>query len=535
MYLLIDNYDSFTYNLYQYVSELTTKGVMVARNDRITLAEIRSLAPEGIIISPGPGQPEEAGITVEAIREFAGKIPILGVCLGHQAIGYAYGARIIQAGRIVHGKTENIVLDGRGLFRTLPSSGTFTRYHSLVIEPASLPPELEVTARSVDGEIMGVRHRRHLVEGVQFHPESIASEFGKKILQNFLSYQREPYPVKEKLTKVIRGEHLTQEEAEGFMSELTEGNLAASQIAGYFVALNAKGIMPEEIAGCAAVLQRKRTPLKVSRPVLDTCGTGGDETGTFNISSFGALIAAACGASVAKHGNRAVSSLCGSADFYKELGVPIELPPAESERLIEQTGFAFLFAPIYHGAMRFAGPVRRELGIKTIMNLLGPLVNPAAAQYQLIGVFADELCLPVAKAAHLLGIKRAMVVHGEDGLDEISVTSPSHLVSIDEQGRISEERFDPASLGIRRFALSELKGGSAPDNAATARALLAGGGPEAVREAVLVNAGAALTVFGAVGNLSEGYRLAREALASGKVARKLDEIRETGKIHEHHG
>jgi len=534
MYLLIDNYDSFTYNLYQYLTELTKKGVMVARNDRITIPEIRSLAPEGIIISPGPGRPEEAGITVDAIREFAGRIPILGVCLGHQAIGYAFGGKIIQAGRIVHGKTENIALDGRGLFRTLPASGVFTRYHSLVIDPGSIPAELEVTARSIDGEIMGVRHRTHVIEGVQFHPESMASEFGKKILQNFLNYQREPYPVKEKLSKVIRGEDLTQSEAEGFMSELTEGNLGASHIAGYFVALNAKGITPEEIAGCAAVLQRKRTPLKVSRPVLDTCGTGGDEAGTFNISSFGALIAAACGAAVAKHGNRAVSSLCGSADFYKELGVPIDLPPGESEKLIERTGFAFLFAPIYHGAMRFAGPVRRELGIKTIMNLLGPLVNPAAAQYQLIGVFADEYCLPVAKAAHLLGIKRAMVVHGEDGLDEISVTSPSRVVSIDESGRVTDERFDPATLGIRRFELSELKGGSAPDNAATARALLQGEGPDAIREAVLVNAGAALAVFGRAASIAEGYKLAREALAGGRVARKLDEIREAGIVHEHH-
>lgn len=524
MYLLIDNYDSFTYNLYQYLSELTKKGVMVARNDRITLAEIRSLDPDGIIISPGPGRPEEAGVTIEVIRELGGKIPILGVCLGHQAIGYAFGAKIVQAGRIVHGKTENIKLDGRGLFRSLPSSGVFTRYHSLVIDPASLPPELEITARSTDGEIMGVRHKTHVIEGVQFHPESMASEHGKKILQNFLNYQREPYAVKEKLTKVIRGENLSQGEAEGFMGELTEGNLGPANIAAYLVALNAKGIVPEEIAGCAAVLQRKRTPLRVSGPLLDIVGTGGDEVGTFNISSFSALIAAACGVSIAKHGNRAASSLCGSADFYKELGVPIQLSPERSERLLAKTGFAFLFAPIYHGSFRFAGPVRSELGIKTIFNLLGPLVNPAGAQFQLIGVFGDEYCLPVAKAAHLLGIKRAMVVHGEDGLDEISVTSPTRVVRIDEEGTISDERFDPASLGVRRYSLSELKGGGAPENVATARALLDGKGPEAVREAVQLNAGAGLAVFGAARDIAEGYRMAREALASGRVARKLAEI-----------
>ncbi len=528
MYLLIDNYDSFTYNIYQYLTELTKKEIKVVRNDRITCDGIEALRPEGIIISPGPGRPEEAGVTVDAIRRFAGKVPILGVCLGHQAIGYAFGGSIVPARRLVHGKTESIKLDGRGLFRTLPATGVFTRYHSLVIDPAKVPPELEVSATSLDGEIMGVRHRELLVEGIQFHPESVASEFGKQILKNFLSYEREPYPVKENLAKIIRRESLSQKEAEGFMAELTEGNLNASSIAGYFVALNAKGIAAEEVAGCARVLQQKRTPLAVSRPVLDTCGTGGDELGTFNISSFAALVAAACGACVAKHGNRAVSSLSGSADFYKELGVPIELKPKDSEALIEQTGFAFLFAPLYHGAMRHAGPVRRELGIKTIMNLLGPLVNPAGAEYQLIGVFSDEHCLTVAKAARLLGLKRVMVVHGADGLDEISVGGPTRIVTLGESGAIDERSFDPAEIGVKRYPAAELKGGSAQDNARIAKELLSGGGPEAVRAAVLLNAAGGLAVYGIASDLKEGFRLAKEALEGGKVRAKLEEVRAAG-------
>ncbi len=535
MYLLIDNYDSFTYNIYQYLTELTTKDVMVVRNDRITVEEIADLKPEAIVISPGPGRPEDAGVTVATIKSFAGKIPILGVCLGHQAIGYAYGGRIVGAKNIVHGKAETIKLDGRGLFRTLPGSATFTRYHSLVIEPASVPEQLEVTAWSEDGEIMGVRHRTAVIEGVQFHPESIASEFGKRILKNFLDYQREPYPVRAMLTKVIGGENLTQSEAEGFMSELTEGNLSSSNIAGFLVALNAKGITPEEIAGCAAVLQHKRVPLEVSSPVLDTCGTGGDGLGTFNISSFAALIAASCGAVVAKHGNRAVSSLSGSADFYKELGIPIDLKPAESAKLIESSGFAFLFAPIYHGAMRHAGQVRRELGIKTIMNLLGPLANPAGAQYQVIGVFDERFCVTVARAASLLGLKRVMVVHGADGLDEISVTGPTRIVTIDETGQMRDEQFDPKSLGIEGYSVEELRGGSAQDNARVALELLEGTGPVAVREAVLVNAGAALTVYGIAETIGDGYRLAREALETGNVKRKLASIKEAGAVYEHHG
>jgi anthranilate synthase/phosphoribosyltransferase len=525
MYLLIDNYDSFTYNIYQYLSELTEQEIRVFRNDRITLAEIREMDPEKIIISPGPGRPEDAGISVELIKEFADSIPILGVCLGHQAVAYAFGAEIVQAKRIVHGKTDNITNDGRGLFRTIPSPSIFTRYHSLVVEPGSVPDELEVTSWSSDGEIMGVRHKEHLVEGVQFHPESVASDLGRELLRNFLIYRREPLAHKKLLTKALRKENLSQEEAAGFMRELTEGSLSHSQIAAYLIALNAKGIVPEEIAGCASVLLEKRIPLKVSKPVLDTCGTGGDGLGTFNISSFAALIASACGATVAKHGNRAVSSLSGSADFYKELGFVTDLSPKASEKLIEKTGFAFLFAPIYHSAMKYAAPVRRDLGIKTIMNLLGPLVNPAAAQFQLIGTYDEDLCLPVAQAAHMLGIKRVMVVHGKDGLDEISVTGPTRIVSIDEEGKISDEIFEPESLGLDLFDLEELKGGSATENVGIARGLLSGETTGALREAVLLNAGAALQVCGLADSLKEGYEKAKKALDDGLVGQKIDEIK----------
>ena len=194
MILIIDNYDSFTWNLYQYLCELTSEEVRVVRNDRIRLEEVEELKPSRLVLSPGPGRPEEAGITLEAVRRFAGRIPILGVCLGHQAIGQAFGGRIVQARRIVHGKTEQVNLDGRGLFRGIPLPATVTRYHSLVVEPASLPEELEVTATSMDGEIMGLRHRTHPVEGVQFHPESVGTPLGKRILSNFLAYKREPFP-----------------------------------------------------------------------------------------------------------------------------------------------------------------------------------------------------------------------------------------------------------------------------------------------------------------------------------------------------
>jgi len=213
MILIIDNYDSFTYNLYQYITQLYDGEVQVFRNDRIDIPRIEDLCPEAILISPGPGRPEEAGISVEVITHFTGRIPILGVCLGHQAIGYAFGGSIKRANSIVHGKTDDIVHDGKGLFRNIPSPVRLTRYHSLAVYRETLPPELEITAFTKDGEIMGIRHREHVVEGVQFHPESIASEYGKKILQNFIHYIREPFNIPDIITHILSGEELSGEQA----------------------------------------------------------------------------------------------------------------------------------------------------------------------------------------------------------------------------------------------------------------------------------------------------------------------------------
>ncbi len=527
MYVLIDNYDSFTYNIYQYLAECTQEKIEVIRNDKITIEELEAKSPKGIILSPGPGRPEDAGISVETVRHFAGKTALLGVCLGHQAIGYAFGAKIIGAKRIVHGKTEKMELDGKGLFRAIPDRAEFTRYHSLVIDPETVPTELEVTARSGDGEIMGVRHKKYQIEGIQFHPESMASPQGKKLLKNFLNYRRERFEVKDTLEKVLSGGSLSRAEAEAFMEELTEGNLTDSQIAAFLIALNSKGIVPEEIAGCAGVLQRKRVAVHANKPVLDIVGTGGDGLGTFNISSLAALTAASCGAVVGKHGNRAVSSLCGSADFFRTMGISIEMAPEDVEALLNATGFAFLYAPLYHGAMKYAAVPRRELGVKTIMNLLGPLVNPAGAAYQVIGVFSEQFMLPVAEAAVMLGIKRALVVHGDDGLDEISVTGPTKLLTIETDGSVREGRITPEEFGIKPYSLNDLKGGSAEENGAVAQKLLAGKGPKALMEAVSLNAGAGLFVYGRASSITEGYETAKEALENGRVAKKLEEVIES--------
>ncbi len=524
MIVLIDNYDSFTYNIFQVISDLTDEEVRVIRNDDITLEELQALKPDKLIISPGPGRPEEAGVSLEALRAFAGRVPVLGVCLGHQSMAQAFGGKIVGAQRIVHGKTEPVTHDGRGLFRGLTQNTPFTRYHSLAVEEASLPDSFEITARTPDGEIMGIRHKEFVMEGVQFHPESIGAEEGRQLLANFLRYKRGPIPGKELLTKLLEKKDLTREEAADFMDELTEGTLPEAYTAAILTALNAKGIAPEEVAGCAGILKLKKKKVDVSCEPIDIVGTGGDELGTFNISSFSALVAAACGVPVAKHGNRAVSSKSGAADFYKELGINLNLSPARAAELVEKENFAFLFAPQFHGAMRFAAPVRKAMGIKTIMNLLGPLVNPAETPYQLVGVYEPELCPIMARAARMLGVKRVMAVHSSDGLDELTLSGPNRIFFIDEEGKEEEYLFDPAAEGLPRVALEEILGGTPAENAERARNLLAGKGEEGIKATCALNAGAALFVAGRAESIKAGYEKALMALESGKVAAQLEKI-----------
>jgi anthranilate synthase/phosphoribosyltransferase len=525
MTVLIDNYDSFPYNVYQLLARLSNEPVAVVRNDEIDIEGLEALKPKRLVVSPGPGRPEDAGISVEAIRRFAGRIPILGICLGHQAIGYAFGGRIVPARHIRHGIAEEIALDGRGLFRTIGGKSVFTRYHSLVVAEEGLPVEFEVTARAADGDIMGLRHKTLDIEGVQFHPESIASEAGELVLKAFLTYRREPFAFKSTLERLLAKQDLDKETTESFMEELTDGAMDIARTTAILTAFAAKGPAAAEIAGCASVLRRKKTPFVAKVPVTDTCGTGGDELGTFNISSMAALAAAACGLPVAKHGNRAVSSRSGSADFYEALGVPVDLSVEEAQSLLERTNFAFLFAPLYHGAMRHAAPARKALGIKTIMNLVGPLSNPADAPYQIIGVYDAALLRPVAEAARLLGVKRVMTMRSRDGMDEISPCAPTDIVEIGEDGAVKEYVFDPRAEGFGVYDHSELKGGNAVDNARLARELAGGAGRPALEAATAFNAGAALYVAGRVSGIPEGARLAAAALASGAVAAKIAELK----------
>ena len=527
MILVIDNYDSFTFNVVQALECATKEEIKVIRNDEATVEQLAAMNPAKLIVSPGPGNPTGAGVSVAAIKYFAGKIPILGICLGHQAIGEAFGAKIVGAKFIRHGIVEDIDLDGRGIFRTIGRNAKFTRYHSLVIDEASLPSDFEVTARAKDGDIMGIRHKTMPIEGVQFHPESIASQACQELFQAFLNYRRDNLPVAEYLKQLIDAKKpLTREQASLFMENLTDGTMDEKATASILTAMAARGLpTADEMAGCASALLSKKTPFPLENHELaEIVGTGGDGKGSFNISSMSALVAASCGQPVAKHGNRAVSSKSGAADFFENLGIKIMAEPQKTANLVEQTGFGFLMAPVYHAAMRFAAPVRKALGIKTIFNVLGPLLNPAGAEYEVLGVYSADLMEDYARAAKALGAKRVMVIHSRDGFDEISPCQPTDVFQINEDGKEYRYVIDPAKFGIINAKSEELKGGSGADNAALAMELLNGKGRETIRAAVGLNAGAVLYLSGKAKTLKEGYDMALNVIDNGKTLSKLHEI-----------
>ena len=325
------------------------------------------------------------------------------------------------------------------------------------------------------------------------------------------------------LEKLHRREDLTELEASSAMAEIMEGRAQPSQIAGLLVALRMKGERPREIVGLARAMRERATKLsRTFAPVFDTCGTGGDRAHTFNVSTVAAVVVAACGLRVAKHGNRSVSSRCGSADLLEALGVNITATPDLVERCLDDAGIAFFFAPIFHPSMRHAGPTRKDLGIRTAFNLLGPLTNPAAAARQLVGVPRPELTELVARSLGLLGAERAWVVHGADGLDEISTTGYTK-VSECREGAVNTFYIHPSDFKLPKAAPEALRGGDAAENAAIARRIL-DGAPGAPRDIVLLNAAVSLLISGTVSTVPEGIDRAADAIDCGAAASTLEKL-----------
>jgi anthranilate phosphoribosyltransferase len=329
--------------------------------------------------------------------------------------------------------------------------------------------------------------------------------------------------IKSAIQKLLRREDLSEQEVMDVMNCIMEGNATQSQIGGFLTALRFKGETVGEITGCAKVMRAKAEKVQVDLPYcIDTCGTGGDGANTFNISTAASLIAAAAGVKVAKHGNRAMSSRSGSADVLEALGVNISLGPAQVGKCIEEVGIGFMFAQLFHKSMKHAAGVRKELGIRTVFNILGPLTNPADAKGQVLGVFDGALTGVMAEVLRNLGTERALVVHGCDGLDEISTAAPTRISEL-KDGKITEYLLDTTELGIARSGPMDLKGGDASHNAELVRRVLLGE-KGAGRDIVLVNAAAAIYVGKVAESLQEGIVLAEEMIDSGKAAGKLREL-----------
>lgn len=331
--------------------------------------------------------------------------------------------------------------------------------------------------------------------------------------------------IKEAISKVVKGADLTEDEMIHVMNEVMGGEASPAQIGAFLTALRVKGETPAEITGAARVMREKSTKIEApTNQVVDTCGTGGDESMTFNISTAAAFVVSATGLTVAKHGNRSVSSKSGSADVLKSLGVNIEAEVSKVEECLSEIGIGFLFAPLLHGAMKYAAPVRREIGIRTIFNILGPLTNPAGAKRQVIGVYAPELTDLLAKVLFNLDCEHAFVVRGEDGLDEITLTTETKVTEL-KDGEIKTYHLKPEELGFNRCTPGDLVGGDSDENAEIILSIFKGvKGPKL--DIVVANASAAIVAGGLSSTLAEGVALASSVIESGAALEKLEKLKE---------
>lgn len=533
MILLIDNYDSFVFNVAQYLGELTDEEVHTVRNDQLTLAEIRTLNPSRIVLSPGPKHPKDSGICLEILKEIT-DIPILGICLGHQAFGLVHGATVKRLEKPLHGKTSVLTVSEPQsvLFKGLPQQFNVMRYHSLYVDKDTLPQELIITALSDDGVIMALQHKTKPIHSIQFHPESFFTEYGKNILKNFLvgtqtaqsvqnteekakAYANEVF--KAALKKLQENQPLGDSDFKQICAVLHSKQYDIVQLGALLVLISEKSLYPESLTAFVRNILAYSTTFADSRPMIDLCGTGGDGLKTINISTTVAFIVAALGVKVAKHGNRSVTSQSGSTDVLGELGIAMESNLMKQIDSLEKNGLAFFHAPFFHNLVGEVREVRQRLGIRTVFNVLGPLLHPnTKLKYQLVGLYHEPVMRLYAETLQLLGREHALVVRGNDGLDEISICDETKIVEVKGK-QILEYSIAPEMFGFKRAFHADIQGGTPTENAEVLRRTLKGEERGAKADIVILNAMFALYTANVVKHPAEAKPLIEEALRSGKV------------------
>ena len=528
MILLIDNYDSFVFNVEQYLRELTDEEIRCVRNDKITLDEIRRLNPSKIVLSPGPKHPQDSGICLEILKSDI-TAPILGICLGHQAIGLVYGAKIKRLEKPYHGKTSLIKISHKEpLFTGLPDEFEVMRYHSLYVD--ELPSNLQASAVSEDGVVMALSAKDRPIFGIQFHPESYFTQYGKKIIENFINYEAEPAadvakepkepkirPLKPFLIKLQENERLDDRDFEQICEIIASKEYEITQLAALLVLISEKSLYPQSLASLAKNILKYSQTYRDPSPMIDLCGTGGDGFKTINISTTVAFILASLGVKVAKHGNKAVSSKSGSSDVLEILGIHSSNSLLRQRELLNDKNLAFFHAPFFHPLVGEVREVRQRLGIRTVFNVLGPLLNPnLALKNQLVGVYHKPVLRLYAETLQLLGRERALVVRGEDGLDEISLCDETRVVEL-RGGQISEYSITPEQFGFKRAFHSEIEGGTPEQNAEILKQILKGelDGPKF--DVVVLNAMFALYTAGVADSPAQAKEVILDAIKSGKV------------------
>ena len=528
MFLLIDNYDSFTYNLVQAFSKLGHQPLVVKNDDPglVSLASDPSLRM--VCISPGPGHPSKAGHCLEFLGQLNPKVPVLGVCLGHQILGLFAGAEVVVGPVIMHGKTSDIVHDGKGLYRGVPKPMTVGRYHSLVVRIDDAHPndKVVVSARGPQGEVMSMRFKDRPWVGVQYHPESILTPDGIKVLGNFpdcLMPMPGPAPtISSILDSLADGNDLTDEQAEVAFGALLDGSMTPAQAGSFLMGLRMKGETAPELAAAIRIMLGKAVKVSgVPENCIDIVGTGGDGKHSFNCSTAASLTLAGMGYKVIKHGNRAVSSTSGAADAVEGLGIPLIKEPEGIVSMLMERNFAFQFAPYFHPAFANVGPVRRQLGIRTLFNMLGPMINPACPDHLMMGVASPGMVDLIAAALQKCPVRKAAVFCGAGGYDELTTMGKTRVVLIMD-GAKEELEFDPSRYGFEPCRADEVEVGSKEEACAVLRELISGRGPRAMLDMVTVNAAFAMYLLEENRSLDDCIAKARKGVAEGAGRRVLD-------------